>query len=59
MMNDELNVLNIVTTRLHQADIPYRQPDISGLKIALFLKLYGDDFDKEQKQKIIAHLRAL
>jgi hypothetical protein len=39
--------------------IRHQHPDISDidLKIAVFLKLYGDDFDEEQKQKIIAHLR--
>ncbi|MBM3235295.1 hypothetical protein FJZ31_03240 [Candidatus Poribacteria bacterium] len=41
------------------AGIRHRQPGISDidLKVAVFLKLYGDDFDEEQKQKIIAHLR--
>ncbi|MBM3235296.1 nucleotidyltransferase family protein [Candidatus Poribacteria bacterium] len=33
MMNDELNVLKIVTTRLHQADIPYM---VSGSMAANF-----------------------
>jgi hypothetical protein len=47
--------------KLIEAGIRHRRPDISDidLKIAVFLKLYGDDFDKEQKQNIIAHLRAL
>ena len=39
--------------------IRHQHPDISDidLKIAVFLKLYGDDFDEEQKQKITAYLR--
>ena len=45
--------------KLIEAGIRHRNPDISytDLKIEVFLKLYGDDFDDEQKEKIIAHLR--
>jgi len=45
--------------KLIEAGIRHRNPDISDidLKIAVFLKLYSGDFDDEQKEKIIAHLR--
>ncbi len=45
--------------KLIEAGIRHRNPDISDidLKIEVFLKLYGDDFDDKQKEKIIAHLR--
>ena len=46
--------------KLLEAGIRHRNSDISeiDLKIEVFLKLHGNDFDAEQKKKIIAHLRA-